>query len=336
MASRRPKVLLVDDEEDLLLALHGILYRDNARYDVLLAGTAEIAYQILLEIPIDVLVTDVQLPDRSGMDLLSWAAIERPEMRAVVMTAFDARGLKDRARAFGCIRLLQKPFDGAEMRATILRAIDRRDAVEGTLAELSTVDVIQMLCIGRKSMTLRLSEGSSAGAIHIERGEVVDAVWDGLAGEEAFFRMLAVKSGVFHTSPLPADIERTITADWQYLLMEGLRRLDEAGRDHAESVPPAPTLPTGFGPAHSGPRSSFVAPLGQSGAWPAPQSAPPSGAESKVSRLVDEGFEMLRAGRRDDARMAWEEALRCDPHNRRIQLNLRRLDGAPAAAAARR
>ena len=98
MSARRPKVLLVDDDEDLLLALCGTLYQDNARYDVLLAGTAEIAQQILLDVPVDVVVTDVNLPARSGMDLLSWAAVERPEIRAIVMTAFDAPGVRDRAR----------------------------------------------------------------------------------------------------------------------------------------------------------------------------------------------------------------------------------------------
>jgi DNA-binding response OmpR family regulator len=329
MGSRRPKVLVVDDEEDLLLALYGILYQDNARYDVLLAGTAEIAQQILLDIPIDVIVTDVHLPARSGMDLLSWAAAERPETRAIVMTALDAPGVKDRARAFGCLRLMRKPFDGHEMRATILRALDRTGSLEGTLAELSAVDVIQMLCIGRRTTTLRLSEGGSSGAVHIDRGEVVDAIWDGLVGEEAFYRMMGVKNGMFHTSPLPADLERTVTADWQYLLMEGLRRLDEAARDRAA----APRPPSD---SFVGPRDLASFPPPTAAAWQAEPRSGPQGTESHVARLVDEGFEMLRAGRRDDARTAWEEALRFDPGNRRIQLNLRRLDGVPAAAAARR
>ena len=115
MASRRSKVLIVDDEDNIVLALHRVLYQDNHRYDVLLARTAEIAQQILLDIPIDVLVTDVHLPEKSGMDLLCWAAVETPTTRVIVMTAFDVTGIKDRAHAFGCLRLMRKPFDVHDM-----------------------------------------------------------------------------------------------------------------------------------------------------------------------------------------------------------------------------
>jgi Flp pilus assembly protein TadD len=50
-----------------------------------------------------------------------------------------------------------------------------------------------------------------------------------------------------------------------------------------------------------------------------------------VPSLIDEGFALLRAGKRDDARRAWEEALRLDPSNRRVELNLRKLNGSPGS-----
>ncbi len=161
------------------------------------------------------------------MDLLCWAAIETPATRVMVMTAFDISGIKDRAHAFGCLRLMRKPFDVHEMRSAILRALDRRDGFAGNLADLSAVDVIQMLCIGRKTVALRLSEGQRSGVVLIENGEIVHAIWEQYIGEDAFFQMMTVVNGLFHTSPLPPDIERTIRGDWQYLLMEGIRRLDE-------------------------------------------------------------------------------------------------------------
>ena len=221
-----------------MLALHRVLYQDNHRFDVLLARSAEIAEQILGEGRVDVLVTDVQLPEKSGLDLLSWVAVQAPSTRVIVMTAFDVGAIRDRAHTFGCLRLVHKPFDVHEMRAAILKALTLRDSFTGSLSELSCVDVIQMLCIARKSTALRLSEGRSAGVIHIERGEPVHAVWDNLCGEEAFFRVLGVKNGVFSTGPLPPDVERSLRGDWQYLMIEGLRRLDEAAAGQRDpSVP---------------------------------------------------------------------------------------------------
>src|SRR5271166_3989148 len=139
MAARRPKVLIVDDEDNIVLALHRVLYQDNETYDVLLARSAEIAEQILGEIQVDVLVTDVHLPEKSGMDLLSWVAVQAPSTRVIVMTAFDVSGIKDRAHAFGCLRLMRKPFDVHEMRAAILGALTLRDTFTGNLADLSSV-----------------------------------------------------------------------------------------------------------------------------------------------------------------------------------------------------
>jgi DNA-binding NarL/FixJ family response regulator len=327
MDARRPKVLVVDDEDNIVLALHRVLYQDNGRYDVLLARTAEIAQEILAELVVDVIVTDVHLPDRSGMDLLTWAARSCPHTRVIVMTAFDVSGIRDRAHAFGCLRLVRKPFDVHEMRAAVLQALDQRESFTGTLAELSTVDIVQMLCLARKTTAVHFSEGSSAGAVYLEQGEPLHAVWDDLAGEEAFYRMLTVKNGVFHTAPLPADLERNLEGNWQYLLMEGTRRMDEArraeGADDAPPCPPSPAAPP--------PRGSSSPPA------PRPRSAmPPPRPEGDVPHLIDEGFALLRDGRREDARAAWEEALRLDPRNRQIELNLRKLSGAQAAVAARR
>lgn len=346
MNPRRSKVLIVDDEDNIVLALHRVLYQDNHRYDVLLARSAEIAQQILTDTHVDVLVTDVHLPEKSGMDLLGWVAVQAPSTRVIVMTAFDISGIKDRAHAFGCLRLVRKPFDVHEMRAAIVRAMSVRDTFTGNLSELSCVDVIQMLCIARKTTALRLSEGDSAGVIHVVNGEIVHAVWDDIVGEEAFFRILAVKNGLFHTSPLPPDIERTIKGDWQYLMIEGLRRLDEAaaanGHVEAErpSVRPAPAPPAvPETPETTSPfsrprpveregssvtlaRSTMGSMLSGPTSVPTPSSAP---ARPEVTKLVDEGFSALRAGRRDDARRAWEAAFKLDPSNRMLELNLRKL-----------
>jgi response regulator of citrate/malate metabolism len=380
MLVRRPKVLVVDDEDNIVLALHRVLYQDNDRYDVLLARSAEIAEQILENNRIDVLVTDVHLPEKSGMDLLSWVAVQAPSTRVIIMTAFDVGGIKDRAHAYGCLRLMRKPFDVHEMRAAILRALTLRDSFTGSLSELSCVDVIQMLCIARKSSALRLSEGESAGVVHIEQGEPVHAVWDDLVGEEAFFRILGVKNGLFCTTPLPPDVERSLRGDWQYLMIEGMRRLDEANAGKAD-LPEGdrPSLRISFGSIPPPPRISApepesaklrVPPPARLGSEPpqapresAPASQarpPPSSGSSvtlsrstvgsmlrgpspgeeraipvprpEVTRLIDDGFSALRAGRRDEARRAWEEALRLDPDNRQIEVNLRKLGGgAPAS-----
>ncbi|HRI68136.1 MAG TPA: response regulator, partial [Polyangium sp.] len=240
MAQRRQRVLIVDDEDGIVLALHRFLYQDNHRYDVLLAKNAEIGRQILRETPVDVLVTDVHLPGMSGMDLVCWAAVETPDTRAIVMTAFDVNTIRDKAHAVGCLKLIRKPFDLHELRAAILQAMEIRDSLLGSLSELSAVDVIQMLCLGRKTTALRIARGQSSGVILIQNGDIVHGIWDNIVGEDAVHEMIAVEDGVFNMAPFPPDFERTIYGDYQHILMEGVRKLDEKARGGPMEDEPAP------------------------------------------------------------------------------------------------
>lgn len=369
MAQRRQRVLIVDDEDGIVLALHRFLYQDNHRYDVLLAKNAEIGRQILRETPVDVLVTDVHLPGMSGMDLVCWAAVETPDTRAIVMTAFDVNTIRDKAHAVGCLKLIRKPFDLHELRAAILQAMEIRDSLLGSLSELSAVDVIQMLCLGRKTTALRIARGQSSGVILIHNGDIVHGIWDNIVGEDAVHEMIAVEDGVFNMAPFPPDFERTIYGDYQHILMEGVRKLDEKARFGPTVDDPAPRPSVRPGristagkdewsfepenfvvqkmqlPTNARMRLDNLAPapppLPRDMAPPAPDLPPPPPPpespqdlaarkrERDVATLMDQGFSALRSGLREEARRFWQQALELDPGNRRIELNLKKLDQDP-------
>lgn len=360
MHHSRRLVLIVDDEDNIVLALHRVLYQDNERYDVLLAKSGEVAQVILRERRIDVMVTDVHLPGICGIDLLCWAAIESPNTRVIVMTAFDITGIKDRAHAFGCLRLVRKPFDVHEMRAAVCGALDHGDGFAGRLSDLSLVDVIQMLCISRKTTALRVSHGASSGIILLENGEVVHAVWEDTVGDEAFFRLLSLSNGAFYTFPPPPEVERTIHESWQHLLMEGMRRLDEGAREQARTERPRrpsehgpdPAVAAGTAPAPASASASAQAavpapastsaqaagtsPRSVATPAPTPKLAPASVlppvpppprllVPTDVDKLVDQGFAALKAGDHVETLRLWEQGLRADPSNRMLELNLRKL-----------
>jgi hypothetical protein len=292
-----------------------------------------------------------------------------------VMTAFDVATIRDKAHAIGCLKLLRKPFDLHELRAAILQAMETRDSLLGSLSELSAVDVIQMLCLGRKTTALRIARGQSSGIILIHNGDIVHAVWDNIVGEDAVHEMIAVEDGVFNMAPFPPDFERTIHSDYQHILMEGVRKLDEKARDNPGEDEPRPSvrpgrLQMGGGgssakddgwsfepdPAFTQQRAQVPTnarmrldtlipaapppprieqPTHPAAAPPPPPSAEPVESpedirarekEREVSSLMDKGFQALRGGNRDEARKYWQQALELDPGNRRIELNLKKLD----------
>ncbi len=105
------KVLIVDDETLLLRTLSNAL-RD-AGYQVLPAGNATDG-EALIEGQggaVDLMVLDVKLPDRSGLDLLQSQRERGYAGRVIVMTAFDNPESERRCRQLAVDHYLRKPFD---------------------------------------------------------------------------------------------------------------------------------------------------------------------------------------------------------------------------------
>ncbi len=106
----------------------------------------------------------------------------------------------------------------------------------GNLESMPFGDVIQLLNVTQKTGVLGLRSGELSGGIYFQGGEVVHAWVDQLKGEEAFFRLAALKKARFGFSSVPRKEPHTIEQPTMTLLMESMRRLDEAGG----SEPPAP------------------------------------------------------------------------------------------------
>jgi hypothetical protein len=190
------------------------------------------------------------------------------------------------------------------LRAAVRALLEHREGIAGSLTDLCFADVVQSYCLARRTTAIRVICSTGTGAVYVERGETVNATFGGLSGEAAFYRMLMLADGHFSTAPLPADVTRLTMPGWQHLLLEGTRQIDEACPQTLTSVG-APRAPDAPSTTHHSP---------------------------EVSRLIDEGFERLRAGRRDDARFAWEHALELDPSNKVLELNLRKLGGHASLA----
>jgi hypothetical protein len=118
--------------------------------------------------------------------------------------------------------------------AKLKKALEQRTesapahAVSGSLAEMSLPDLVQILWHGRKSGALRVRRGPDAGEVHFLNGNVVNAMWGKLRGDEAFYAMLSVSQGDFALDPNFRPSEVRITDSPESLLLEGMRRLDES------------------------------------------------------------------------------------------------------------
>jgi len=329
MARRRPKVLVVDGNREKSLALHRALYEGNQQFDVLMACNADVAREIMRDVSLDVVVTDIDLPGTSGVDLVCWAAIEFPETVYVVQTSDDVLELQERISWLGCLRLMKKPCQPAEVLKLVREALDCMHRLSGCFSALSAADLIQMLCLAQRTAALRITAGGEAGTVMVKDGVLQHASWGTLAGHEALCAILDAQDGVFRTTPLPEGVEVNIETDWQHALMEAVRALDERANSSHRSTGSFPAIRV-----DDSLLDKMTARGGDNEILRRRGASILSGAESRhaprgggaASSLVDKGFSALRAGNVEEARQCWLAAKKLDPENRSLDLNLKKLE----------
>jgi response regulator RpfG family c-di-GMP phosphodiesterase len=238
LLSDRHEALIVDPDPEETTVLELRLIEQG--FEVKIARTVAQARKILAEREIDAVVSEIDLeaPD-AGLALREQITRDGKARNItwVVLTGKTDRQSAQRAFDLGVDDFVLKPVSTDIFAAKLRQLIERRAqssggdgarGVSGSLTEMSLPDMIQILWHGRKTCALRITGGSSAGEIDFTEGQVVDARWDALRGEDAFYKMLTLREGEFRLDPTyKAPATRSIQASPEALLLEGMRRLDE-------------------------------------------------------------------------------------------------------------
>jgi two-component system KDP operon response regulator KdpE len=121
------RILVVDDEPHLLRAL--VLNLTNRGFDVTTATTAALALAQIRRLPPELLILDLGLPDRDGLDVIRELRDNGPTMPIIVLSARSGSQDKVIALDLGAVDYVTKPFDMIELIAR-LRAVIRRTGIE--------------------------------------------------------------------------------------------------------------------------------------------------------------------------------------------------------------
>ncbi|NTV15108.1 MAG: response regulator [Desulfobulbaceae bacterium] len=221
------KILVVDDEKDILWPLQEFLQDEELQTQVLTALSGEEALEILVRERIDLVITDIRMPGISGLDLLVEIKNRFPYTAVIVMTAFPSREFKREALLKGGVHFVEKPFDIKAVREKVLLTLRQEGRFRGLLAGVSLADIIQIKCLSGITGALGVRDGARRGIIFFSQGEISHALCEQLDGEEAFYEIMAFSQGNLDTL-LTAEIPvRTIFSSHVALLMEAARRQDE-------------------------------------------------------------------------------------------------------------
>ncbi|MEZ7980900.1 MAG: sigma-54 dependent transcriptional regulator [Myxococcota bacterium] len=124
MASPKARLLVVDDEQSMREFLESFLRREG--YDVSTAADVDTALSYLESDEIDLVITDMQMPEKTGLDLILEARELSPETAMVMITGFGTTDSAISAMREGAYDYLTKPFKVDELRIVIEKALEKK------------------------------------------------------------------------------------------------------------------------------------------------------------------------------------------------------------------
>jgi len=126
------KIIVVDDEKSICSNVEKILQKND--YEIVMAKSADDALQKMAEESFSLLISDIVMPGKNGLELLKLVKKQWPLTKAVMMTAYASTETAVKAIRMGALDYIPKPFTPDELRSTVEKAL------EGELEEAPTTD----------------------------------------------------------------------------------------------------------------------------------------------------------------------------------------------------
>jgi len=118
-------ILVVDDDQNIRKVLRELL--DKEGFNVLTASDVDKALPLIDQQDLDLIVTDLKMPGKSGMDLLTLCHEKRPAVPVIMITAFGNVEAAVAAMKKGAYDFITKPFDENELLNVIEKAISESE-----------------------------------------------------------------------------------------------------------------------------------------------------------------------------------------------------------------
>lgn len=227
-------ILLVDDENSLIMSMADGLESCEDQFRVYTASNGREAVETLETKPVDLVVTDLRMPEMDGFELLAYINDNRPSTPTIVMSAFATPRIEDKLKELGALQVLSKPLDFEKLAQAINQGLTHVFQ-GGSLAGISVGSFLQLMEAEQKTSLLEvLSEDRQKGFFYLDEGRLHDAVCGDKQGEQAAIEMLTWKGAQIRFRSLPEKkLKKNIHQTLMSLLMEASHLEDERAGESA-------------------------------------------------------------------------------------------------------
>lgn len=136
MDQEKNTILVIDDEEGTRAALEMIL-KDS--YRILKASSGAEGIGCLQKQPVDLVITDIHIPDLSGIEVLRQVKQFDPSLEVVMVTGFANLSTAKTALRLGALDYINKPFDAGHIREIAREGLEKRRKAKEVLEQLQNL-----------------------------------------------------------------------------------------------------------------------------------------------------------------------------------------------------
>ena len=120
----RKRILIIDDEVNVLFVMHDALARLGDEVEIVTAQGGHEAMRKAIAAPFDLIITDLRMPDLDGVELTRAIKTLNPDTVVIWMTAYGYHEVSDTAARLMVYRCLDKPVEVAEIRRIVQEALE--------------------------------------------------------------------------------------------------------------------------------------------------------------------------------------------------------------------
>lgn len=235
------QVLLVDDDQAVLQIVSKWLGRSQETFTILTAEHGREALDILMHQPVDIVVTDLQMPVMDGFEFIAHLLSEQVHVPIIIMTAMAVSTVESRLQGVGAFPVIRKPLSLTTLHTMICNELNAQQ--QGVIQGLTLPAFLQLLEAERKSCALRVTTNGRVGYLYFCDGELFHAETGENAGEAAAYDIVLWETVKLQMAALPATPPpKTLQDRLMGVLMEAFRRRDEAEEARRQASATSPAL----------------------------------------------------------------------------------------------
>ncbi|WP_331345522.1 response regulator transcription factor [Cellvibrio sp. UBA7661] len=130
------KILLAEDQSMVRGALAALLSMENG-FEITQAEDGDRAWLLMKQNSYDILLTDIEMPGRSGLELAQWVLQQKLQTKTIIITTFGRAGYIRRAIDMGVAGFLLKDAPSEQLIQAIYKVMDGKRVIDGELAMMA-------------------------------------------------------------------------------------------------------------------------------------------------------------------------------------------------------